>query len=831
MARRRFRPTTEQFDERLIVRKQETFNGGTVSDVEAVDIPSNAVARLVNARGHKNAIRGRTGAQEWTSLKIPPLKSFGAVYAGDTLTGTWTPEDVGSTYYADTGDILFLVEYIDENSIKVEASSELVEQTFTSGDVVPRINAQMFDALNGIRYFLIGTKVYARIGKELEWIEYFILGDQPTNTTSQMFKFKDKILLTNSNGVYMLNSVYDGKYGWKTNDFLPEYKLDLPSPEINATRPSAYNYVYTYARLNGNYTEDRNSVATYTELETPPVRVDDDIVPTGNYSPEVLNTDFATMYVNDPIYDVYKQEFSVYTDGIWGNTYNSHTTWVDLSEDNKNPTLTISLNGEDNQVFFDFSIVESMDDVTEALQRGFKDCSAGFWILRKMVDDSNTFAIYHTDQKVEWGLVDTGSISGATDLIYENIIRASSDYEDTMGLTVGKFRYPENRKDITHYPLYRSKDIYPQTQDVLDLTDPRIGNSSNILSWVADIPAVETIAANVIQNGGEWYIYMDDPEKSIIGSTYQIDEVTPTAKVKVESQLLGNPNVFKVSWVQGVQAAYDSVSLFTGTDTVFTAEKSDNNIAISGYTVTDEDIGKPIFWSDGTISYLTSTTTTLDSDIKVSQRAYISPTERSYYDTMSDNIRDGYAYYHTLKTRFYDKLPQSNLASYNKGLLVLALRDYNKLYYSDTSDLPSIGYNHPNQVNDSIEKGIRCLLTVKDVFAIFTTTTTHTINPKQSTVLETDFGEFYTAMPDAFLVNGSIGASGQFRWALGEKGDVMIITNEPAVRFFDGTTFTANLADGRIQNTELKLLNDDMLTSYSSIGGIHIWGFRSGLWE
>jgi hypothetical protein len=197
---------------------------------------------------------------------------------------------------------------------------------------------------------------------------------------------------------------------------------------------------------------------------------------------------------------------------------------------------------------------------------------------------------------------------------------------------------------------------------------------------------------------------------------------------------------------------------------------------------------------------------------------------------MSDNVRDGYAYYHTLKTRFYDKLPQSNIATYNKGLLALALRDYNKLYYSDTSDLTTIGYNHQNQVNDSIEKGIRCLFTVNDVFTIMTTSSTHTINPKQSTVLETEFGEFYTVMPDAFLINGGIGAVGQFRWALGEKGDVMVITNEPAVRFFDGTAFTANLADGKIQHTELQLLNENMITSYSSTGGIHIWGFRSELW-
>jgi len=806
-----------------------------VSDVEPVDIPDGAVAKLVNARGHKNAIKGRTGVQLWTNLKIPSTKSIGTSYSDGVLSSAelWEHEDVGSTYYADNGDIFFLVEYIDSSNMKVEASENATTGSITTGDVTPRINAQYFDSLNGVRYFLIGTKVYARIGKDLEWIEYFILGDQPTNTTSQMFKIKDKIILTNSNGVYILNSVYDGKYGWKTNDYLPEYKIDLPSQEVSSTRPSAYNYVYTYARMNGLYGEDRNSVDTYLELETPPILVDNDIVTTSDYKPEVLNTDYATMYSNEPVSAALKQDFS--TGSI---SFENYSSWVELSEDNHNPKLIVNINGESRVVYFDFSASESMDDVRDAFARGLKDSSIGFDVSRRVVDsgttaDKTVFSIYHSDPDVVWSFTpDTDGVCEGTDLLSNKIIITEIDYDAGMGVTVGEFRYPSNRNDITHYPLYRSKDIYPYTRDTTDLTDPRIGNSSNIFSWVADIPVVDTINASIVVDMVEYKLVFDEaPGNYLIGSEYTIDAVSPKTVIKIVSQEVGDPNSFKIDWVRGVRTSYENAVMYSGTDTVFTAEKIGNTITVTGYDLTDDDIGKPVFWADGTISYLTSTTTTLDSDSRSSQRAYIDPTRRNWHDTMSDNIRDGYAYYNTLKTRFYDKLPQSNLATYNKGLLVLALRDYNKLYYSDTSELSTIGYNHPNQVNDSIDKGIRCLITVKDVFTIMTTSSTHTINPKQSTVLETDFGEFYTVMPDAFLINASIGGAGQFRWAQGEKGDIMVITNEPAVRFFDGISFTANMADGRVQNTELKLLNEEMLTSYSSIGGIHIWGFRSDLWK
>ena len=198
---------------------------------------------------------------------------------------------------------------------------------------------------------------------------------------------------------------------------------------------------------------------------------------------------------------------------------------------------------------------------------------------------------------------------------------------------------------------------------------------------------------------------------------------------------------------------------------------------------------------------------------------------------MSDVIRDGYASFYTLGTRFYNKMPQSNIAVYNKGLILTALVDYNKVYYTTTDKIQSLGYHNINQVNDSIDKGIRCMFVVNDIFTILTTSSTHTINPKQSIPITTDYGEAYIALPDSFLVNGSIGGTGQFRWALGERGDIMVVTNEPAIRFFDGVKYTSNLADGKIQNTELQLLNENMITSYSSVGGIHIWGYRSDLWK
>ncbi len=830
MSRRRFNPTSIKQDKRLIVRRQESFNAGTVSDVEPVDIPNNAVAKLINARGHKNAIRGRTGVKEWSSMTIPETKALGASYDATekVLTGSWTHDDVGCTYYGDNGDYFFIKEYISATEVTVGASRSTETQTYVEGKVVPPINAQFFDNLNSVRYFLLGKKVYARIGRSEEWIEYFILGDQPTNTTSQMFKMKDKIVLTNSNGVFILNSVYDGRYGWKSNDYLPKYKLDLESPQISSTVPSAYNYLYTYTRLNGLYTEDRNSVYTHTEIETPPMLLEHEIIPETDYEPGDLNTDYAQMTTNEPLMRSKKKVYNVLN-----TSFNSFAPWIDLSEDNHNPCLTVVVDGEETHAYFEFVNVESMDDVASALRRGLKDVSIGFEVVRADKGGVGYFSIYNTDKDYVWSFKEYSSVDPlGADMILNNIIIESSDYEEALGVTIGTFRYPSNRKDITHYSVYRTKDIYPYTVQPVDLTDPRIGNSSNIYSWVADIPVIDTIEGDVNFNGSKWVFTLSAGGGDfMIGSTYHLDASGTVTRLKFVGKVNGSENEYYVDWIKGIPNNGVGLIMYTGTNTSFTAYKEGNVITFSDYTPVEEDIGKAVFWSDGTVSFLSSLTTTIDSEDKEPQRMYINPTERNYYDTMSDNERDGYAQYLTLKTRGYNKLPQSNLATYNKGLLVVALKDYNKLYYTGTSEMSTIGYHHINQVNDSIEKGIRCMFSVGDVFTFLTTSSTHTVNPKQATVLETEFGEFYTVMPDAFLVNGTIGGASQFRWANGEKGDVMVITNEPAVRFFDGSTYTANLADGKIQHTELQLLNENMLMSYSSTGGVHIWGYRSDLWK
>jgi hypothetical protein len=285
---------------------------------------------------------------------------------------------------------------------------------------------------------------------------------------------------------------------------------------------------------------------------------------------------------------------------------------------------------------------------------------------------------------------------------------------------------------------------------------------------------------------------------------------------------------------------YESCVAVSGSHKVGTATKNGFTITTASALFSPASVGVPVYWGNGRIDVITEVLSPTSakvieesaSDGTLSIIDYeLPPVSRSFYDDVSDITRSGYAREFTLKTRFMEPIPSTNIGCHHNGVLLLGRTDQDKLWYTDTKDFKSLGYhNSVNQSNDSLNKNVQCMFVVNDLFGVLTTSSTYTINPKQATVVTSEFGEFFTRLPDPYLVNNSIGAANQFRWSRGEKGDVMVVTSEPAVRFFDGVSWTANLANEKIQHTELQLMNENMISSYSGTGGIHVWGYRSSLW-
>lgn len=63
MSKRNFAPRTRQFNERLIERVQSHFGSGMSRDVEALDLPQDGLADLINGRAYDNRVEGRPGTE------------------------------------------------------------------------------------------------------------------------------------------------------------------------------------------------------------------------------------------------------------------------------------------------------------------------------------------------------------------------------------------------------------------------------------------------------------------------------------------------------------------------------------------------------------------------------------------------------------------------------------------------------------------------------------------------------------------------------------------------------------------------------------------------
>lgn len=59
-----------------------------------------------------------------------------------------------------------------------------------------------------------------------------------------------------------------------------------------------------------------------------------------------------------------------------------------------------------------------------------------------------------------------------------------------------------------------------------------------------------------------------------------------------------------------------------------------------------------------------------------------------------------------------------------------------------------------------------------------------------------------------------------------ENGDHIMVTNEPALRVFDGNIFSENLASKKMMN-ELKRMQPNMSSIYDPIIGYIFWGLNA----
>jgi len=844
-------------DERLVIRTQEAFDGGMVSDSEPTDLSSSQVAYLSNARGHKNAIKGRKGTAPFLGGSLPHITDNLTLVLAESE-GVWTltctdvedqvfiPWMVGCKVGQNSPAFTFIItevvlaeeDDLTSNTVVIAKKDSVTATTLTSAFIRGSINAIFSDRDEEIIYYQIGQQIFYREVESEVWNEYLVLGTEPSNTRANFYKIDNRIVLFSTSGIYVLGEISDGAYAWIANGPVPQYKVNVSASSDRYVDPSAYRYIYTYSRIKGNSIVNRNNLGTFIELETAPYfhfLKDQELLIENqpNYIPDFNNQDNTLNYLPLPI------ENSTYLSLGIGADYDNAKAWATLSDEGQSPFLNVTYNGHTSKIYFDFSLVETLNDVAKVINSAMYndvDTSVNFKLGGQQ--DNTKFLLYSTNGDKTIGvtaLVDANDF----DLVTEGAI-INSDVTTSCGHAVKYLRYPTDRKDITTYSIYRTSDILPfVNSNENNRLDPRRANKPNVFGWIEDVPACKIIYCKIVSGiltevnaageSKEGALNIQDVGNTLVNaddsSQLTIDDAIYTAGVLTSYR------------VSGAGSTDTAVSLFYfGGDTHFSATKDSNGVITTGTyskTFDDDDIGKVIFWYDGAVSTIKSVTdgvaTVFDTiPVTVESQAVMDPSYRVFFDTINKANRIGQLEFWPLRTRFYRPLPYSDVSAYNRGNIVTAVTNRSEIYYSDTNETRSMGYYDVNrQSSNSIEDGIRAIFVVNNLFIVCTLDKTFSVNQRQANVVaDLETGTYYTSLPDPVLVQDGIGTSHQYKISNGPNGEKIVITNEPAIRSFGNTGYGPNLAEGSIQETEIQLMSNNMVIDYDKIGGLFIWGKR-----
>ncbi len=804
-------PTTRADDERLIRRSYDKFNTGMMSDVDESLVPNSALSNLENMRSTQAGLTGRTGSALFRDVTIPPLSSIaeGSCFLTDETLLLSSPIDmswVGCKIKTPTGG-LYYVSSVDGNTATILPSDTGGNKVpFPASDVYAPINASYADDKLGREFYLIGSKLYTIEDGVNQFVELVVLGGSLISTSSTFIKVNETIMLSNSGGLFAISA--DNTYCWKHNANLPTSKIRSVSSD-SLVNPSVYNYAYGYTKMRDTYNKSRLDTTDVIDLEIP------------SYYDANSNSEkyYSTIYTEKPIgYNYIKLSRSSV------NYYKSPYNWKTGSLGGAKFYIGINFNNNEILVPCDFSNVDDWSDIAASIQKALV-ASVSYNMGCTAV--SNGFLFYSKDLGDDFDFDTTISVSDGT-----NLIGTAIDYDNETDIKtraychVTPLMYP-SYKHVTHYTIYRTADIAPSLIDSIN-ADSRNVNLPEFLSYVDDVP-VCAIFSGTLDN---WTLTPDNPTDI---PAYSLGDSFIYYKngIKVTAYINGIPD-------QSGACAVSTDDTFTGVFCIGATEmlrvsKSGNTVQKSVGSFTSDDIGKFIFWKDGTYSVVKGLSSgnaiTIDSISKQAEgdgyaRCVLDPYRRTYVDFTTDDVLIARSSSLPYNMAFYSPVPNTGIAALSNGVTFFATGNDNVLHYSDSYDSSRVGYyNSGFQINNKITNKITAIFPVNNNIAFTTINKTFTVNVAQSSSGgNPNLGESYTVMPDPQLVSHNIGLFNNASVTSGPSGGVLCITSEPGLRLFNGFEYSEDFSDGYVKRTHLSNLDPNMAVSFDDTYGMNVWG-------
>lgn len=414
----------------------------------------------------------------------------------------------------------------------------------------------------------------------------------------------------------------------------------------------------------------------------------------------------------------------------------------------------------------------------------------------------------------------------------------TSGYLRTHGLT-----YPVNSRHFTHYTVYSTLDVGAEGVDK--------GNKENQLIYANDIAAAKGLIVSVaageltVESG----VLSPEDEGDMIRisgiGTYILTTIrnvlgvymaTLSQEGMVENGMipaLDGPNPGTLSIARG----YAGI----GGGTILRVNISNNICSIvSGWSASENDVGKFLFAetdaylikrfiNDATVELAWSTDT---ADMAV----VMDPTFRWPRIIVTDTIlksrrdaADAEAAEYYLQSRYYRPLPNcSSWAISDSGWMIGAMSGDHVYYYSDMARSKHLGYyKFSRQYNNKIPAAITQIVGYSGAIYIRCRNSTHKILTSVPVeVGDRSSGEQCSMLPDPVEVDPVIGVITQFDSVRFPRGGEVVFTSEPAVRFFDGTSYGEPYDVDRVNKAMIRKYRKPVIMSYAPHRGLIIWGRR-----
>jgi hypothetical protein len=425
---------------------------------------------------------------------------------------------------------------------------------------------------------------------------------------------------------------------------------------------------------------------------------------------------------------------------------------------------------------------------------------------------------------------------------------AAGDPLGSLGQISGVYTVPDDVHDVTHFGIYRTKNIGQNTTP--PGVDPvrGIGNNPELYVWCRDIPVAKAFYAARSTPGNNIEVVSTQGQ-------FTINDVGCTLKfldgAVVRIIYFYNARRVAVEWISGTPFVAAGQPCAIGGGRMLTAYQSGLTIfKTSGDNFVPADVGTPVFWMNGKISWISEyvapykVRTTYSQDIN-NVAATIRPLTGNFSRSFRDDVWDdgtGHALIGLTQRfspagsdplyvpkRFWEPIPSGDIGLIDFGFLYTTLRDATEWYYSDYADKPFLcGYYRPDRQREKVDSPIRQIDTIGSLVTIFMKGKTRVLNPAVASDTGTaDVGEKLFVIPPSYEADSCIGVMVWQSIIHKGAGIVFAVTSEPAVRTFDGKQWSEiNYASDQVQK-DLQLMDvaQKIVAVYTpgKYGGYKIW--------